>query len=129
MATQARTHIGRGLLIYDEDCGFCTRTAAWLRRRLPKGYEIRPSQRLTNLEELGLDRMKVHEAAYWIEPDGRRHRGHRAIIRAVESSGGVLGPLTKAAKVWPLDPLASWVYGVIARNRHRLPGATDHCQL
>jgi len=129
MATQAHTDIGEGLLIYDGDCGFCTRTAAWLRRRLPQGYRIQPSQRLASFEELGLDKMKVHEAAYWIDPDGRKHRGHRAIIRAVESSGGMLGPLSQAAKVWPLDPLASWMYGVVARNRHRFPGATDHCHL
>jgi predicted DCC family thiol-disulfide oxidoreductase YuxK len=129
MATQAPTNVGRGLLIYDGDCGFCTRTAAWLRRRLPKGFEIQPSRRLYNLEELGLDRMKVHEAAYWVDPDGRKHRGHRAIIRAIESSGGVLGPISKIAKVWPIDLLASRIYGVIARNRHRFPGATDHCHL
>lgn len=121
--------MGQGLLIYDGDCGFCTRTAAWLRRRLPKGYEVQASQRLADLEELGLDRRRVHEAAYWIDPDGRRHRGHRAIIRALESSRGVLGLLSKAAGAWPLDSLASWVYAVVARNRHRFPGATDHCHL
>ncbi|MGH2711041.1 MAG: thiol-disulfide oxidoreductase DCC family protein [Actinomycetota bacterium] len=127
MATQERTEIGKGLLIYDGDCGFCERSAAWLRRRLPKGYEIQPSHRL-NLAELGLDRKNVHQAAYWIDPDGTQHRGHRAIMRAVESSGGILGQLARATKVWPIDPLASWVYGVVARNRHHLPGASDHCQ-
>jgi predicted DCC family thiol-disulfide oxidoreductase YuxK len=129
MVTRAHADIGRGLLIYDGDCGFCTRTAGWLRRRLPEGYRIEPSQRIEHLEDLGLDRAKVHEAAYWVDPDGRQHRGHRAIVRAVESSGGVLGPLSRVTKVWPLDPLASWVYEVVARNRHRFPGATDHCHL
>jgi predicted DCC family thiol-disulfide oxidoreductase YuxK len=121
------TDIGRGLLIYDGDCGFCTRTAAWLRRRLPAGYEIQASQRLPDLEALGLDKRKVHEAAYWIDPGGRRHRGHRAVLRAVEESGGVLGSLAPLASVWPLDLLASWVYGAVARNRHRFPGGADSC--
>lgn len=84
---------------------------------------------MNDLEAFGLSRREVHEAAYWIDPGGRKHRGHRAIIRAVESSRGALGSLSKVAKVWPIDPLASWVYGVVARNRHRLPGATDHCHL
>jgi predicted DCC family thiol-disulfide oxidoreductase YuxK len=129
MTTTIRTDLGRGLLIYDGDCGFCERTARWLRKRLPEGYEIQPSQRLPNLEGLGLDKEKVHEAAYWIDPDGTKHRGHRAIMRAVESSGGMMAPLARATKGWPLDPLASWVYGVVARNRHRFPGASDHCHL
>src|SRR5687768_17462072 len=106
MATIERTEIGRGLLIYDGDCGFCTRSAEWLRGRLPGGYRIAASQRVPNLEELGLDKRKVHEAAYWIDPDGTQHRGHRAILRAVELSGGALGSMSKTAKVWPIDPLA-----------------------
>lgn len=129
MATRERSDVGSGLLIYDGDCGFCTRTAAWLRRRLPPGYSVEASQRVSDLEAFGLSRREVHEAAYWIDPGGRKLRGHRAIIRAVESSRGALGSLSKAAKVWPIDPLASWVYEVVARNRHRLPGATDHCHL
>jgi predicted DCC family thiol-disulfide oxidoreductase YuxK len=49
------------------------------------------------------------------------------VLRAVEESGGVLGSLARLASVWPLDPLASWVYGVVARNRHRFPGGADSC--
>jgi hypothetical protein len=76
-----------------------------------------------------LNQKQVHEAAYWVDPDRTKHRGHRAILRAVESSRGTLGPLAKVARAWPIDPLASWVYGVIARNRHHLPGASDHCHI
>jgi predicted DCC family thiol-disulfide oxidoreductase YuxK len=123
-----RASIGNGLLIYDGDCGFCERSARWIKRRLPQGYEVQPSNKL-DLAELGLDNKQVHEAAYWIDPDGTKHRGHRAILRAVELSRGALGPLAKVARVWPIDPLASWVYGVIARNRHHLPGASDHCHI
>ena len=129
MVSRAGTRIDRGLLIYDGECGFCSRTAAWLRRRMPEGFEIQPSQRIEHLDELGLDRVEVHEAAYWIDPDGRKHRGHLAIIRALEASGGVLGFVSRTGKVWPVEPLASWLYDVVARNRHRLPGASDHCHL
>ena len=121
--------VDRGLLIYDGDCGFCSRTAAWLRRRLPRGYEVRASQRIEDLDSFNLSRREVHDAAYWIDPDGRQHRGHLAIVRALESSGGVLGPVARLGRVWPFEPLAAWLYDVIARNRHRFPGAADHCQI
>ncbi len=122
------TEIGRGLLIYDGDCGFCTRTAAWIRRRLPAGYEVQASQRLADLERLGLTRAQVHDAAYWIDPDGTRHPAHLAIARSLEAAGGVLRLAGRVMTVWPIERLAGWVYRVIARNRHRLPGSTDHCK-
>jgi predicted DCC family thiol-disulfide oxidoreductase YuxK len=127
MATRERAAVGKGLLIYDGDCGFCTRTAAWLRRRLPSGFQVEASQNMPNLEELGLDRKQVHEAAYWIDPDGTAHRGHRAILRAVTASRGAFGSMAGIMKVWPFDPIAAGVYSVIARHRHLLSGRTDHC--
>jgi predicted DCC family thiol-disulfide oxidoreductase YuxK len=122
------TRIGKGLLIYDGDCGLCSRTAAWLKRRLPAGYEVQPSQRL-ELEAFDLTRPEVHEHAYWIDPDRTQHRGHRAIARALEASGGTLGFLAPAMRVWPISPLAAWIYHLVARNRHHFPGASDRCRL
>ena len=123
------TSIGRGLLISDGDCGLCSRTAAWIRHRLPRGYEVRASQGIADLDAFRLSRQEVHEAAYWIDPDGRQHRAHLAIVRALESSGGALGFVARLARVWPFEPLAGWLYFLIARNRHRFPGGADHCRI
>ena len=123
------TSVDRGLLIYDGDCGFCSRTAAWIRRRLPRGYQVQASQRIENLDSFKLNRRQVHEAAYWIDPDGRHHRAHLAIVRALESSGGLMGSVARLGRVWPFEPLVAWLYDVIARNRHRFPGAADHCRI
>ena len=41
------------LLLYDADCGFCTRSAAWLKGRLPH-LRIEPLQR-ADLDALGVD--------------------------------------------------------------------------
>lgn len=128
-ASSARTEVGRGLLIYDGDCGFCTRTAAWLKRRLPRGHEVRASQRIADLDTFGLSRREVHEAAFWIDPDGRQYRAHLAIVRALESSGRVLGFVARLGRIWPFEPIAERLYFVIARNRHRFPGAADHCRI
>jgi len=121
--------VGRGLLIYDGDCGFCSRTAAWIRQRLPRGYEVQASQRIGDLDSFKLSRRHVHEAAYWIDPDGRQHRAHLAIVRALESSGGLLGLVAKLGRIWPFEPVAERLYLLIARNRHRFPGASDHCRI
>ena len=121
--------VGRGLLMYDGDCGFCSRTAAWLRRRLGPGFEVTASQRIQDLDAFDLSRRDVHEAAYWIDPNGRRYRAHLAIVRALESSGGVLGYLATIGRIWPFEPLAERLYFLIARNRHRFPGAADHCRI
>ena len=123
------TSIGRGLLIYDGDCGFCSRTAAWIRRRLPRGYEVQASQRIEHLDAFRLSRRAVHEAAYWIDPDGRQHRAHLAIVRALEESGGILGFLATLGRVWPFELVAERLYFLIARNRHLFPGASDHCRV
>lgn len=119
--------IGKGMLIYDGRCGFCARTAAWLRRRLPATYRIEASESIANLGELGLDRKQVDEAAYWIDPDGTRHRGHRAVLRALESAGGPLGLVAGLAKRRPIDRIAAGAYDLVARNRHRFAGSTDRC--
>jgi predicted DCC family thiol-disulfide oxidoreductase YuxK len=128
MSNRASMGVRSGLLIYDGDCGFCSRTAAWLRRRLPHGYEVQASQRI-DLGSFKLSRREVHEAAYWIDPDGRQYRAHLAIVRALESSGGILGFVATLGRIWPFEPIAERLYFLIARNRHRFPGASDHCRI
>ena len=127
MGTRAPAR-SKGLLIYDGECGFCTRTAEWLRKRLARDYGVRPWQGIEDLRALGLDEAKVQENAYWVDQHGRRHRGHLAVIAALEASGGLLGSLSRAGRTRPLEPLAAWIYKVVARNRRRLPGATTHCR-
>ena len=129
MDTRLRERVGSGLLIYDGDCGLCSRTAAWLRRRLPARYRVEASQRMPDLDVFSLTRREVHEAAYWVDPDGTTHRAHRAIKRALQASGGMLGWLAGLMGLWPIEPVAERVYFLIARNRHRFPGSSDSCRV
>jgi predicted DCC family thiol-disulfide oxidoreductase YuxK len=114
-------------LIYDADCGFCTRAATWLAAR--GTVAIRPWQSFANLGELGLDEQLVTEAAYWVE-DGRPvGRGAAAIGRASIARGGLAGPVGRLILSRPVAPLAAWVYALVARYRFALPGGTQACRL
>lgn len=116
------------ILIFDGDCGFCTTTAGWIERRLPEPVRVSPWQ-ILDLEELGLTENDVTTAAYWIDGEGRAHRGHLAIGRSLVAAGGfwrLVGHLLLRPPVsWLARPVYSWV----AANRHRLPGATDACRV
>ena len=117
------------LLVFDGDCGFCTASARWIEARLPSdGPQVEPWQSL-ELDELGLTEIDVTTAAWWIDDDGARHRGHAAIGRSLMAAGGLWGLVGRLMLVPPVSWLAAAVYAVVARNRHRLPGATDACRV
>lgn len=115
------------LLVYDGDCGFCTASARWIGTRLPAA-DVRPWQAL-DLDELGLSEDDVEGAAWWFDKDGRRHRGSQAIARALIAAGGWRATLGWLLRLPPLSWLGVPVYAAIARNRHRMPGATDACRI
>jgi predicted DCC family thiol-disulfide oxidoreductase YuxK len=118
----------RPVLVYDGDCGFCTKSARWLGRRLPDGASVQPGQALDHAA-LGLDDDDVAAAAWWIDENGTRSRGHAAIGRALVAGGGAWGVVGRLLLVPPLSWLARPVYAVIARNRSKMPGGSDACDI
>ena len=127
-AAKASTPVAHSVLIFDGDCSICTSCANWARRHLKVAVEITPWQRI-DLATYGLKPEDAKAAAWWVDPGGRRYRGHAAVART----------LRDCSRWWPLAgwllsvPPASWgaalVYIVVARYRHRLPGATPACRL
>lgn len=116
------------MLVFDGDCGFCTSSARWIEARLPDDVAVVAWQ-ACDLDELGLTEAEVTTAAYWVDDAGATHRGHLAIGRSLMAAGGfwsVIGRLIVSA---PISWLAAPVYGLVAKYRHRLPGATDACRL
>lgn len=116
-----------GELIYDADCGFCTRTAVWVAGPHDV-FRLVSWQSLPDLSALGLTEDDVTSAAYWRAPDGRLWRGGDAIAKALTARGGVLGVVGGLILRTPLRRLAGPVYGWVARNRYRLPGGTSACR-
>jgi LmbE family N-acetylglucosaminyl deacetylase/predicted DCC family thiol-disulfide oxidoreductase YuxK len=117
------------LLVYDGDCGFCTTCARWVERHLATPARVVPFQQLDPgaLGRLGLSAAEVRTAAWWVEADGRRRRGHRAIARALGSCGGGWAVLGRVLGAPPLSWLGVPAYSLMSRYRHRLPGGTPAC--
>ncbi|HEX6208123.1 MAG TPA: DUF393 domain-containing protein [Actinomycetota bacterium] len=111
------------LLVFDGACGFCTRVARWVQRRLPPGVRVVPWQRAP-LDRLGLTRAEAARTAWWINADGTRRAGHLAVAEALRAVGGGWGALGVAIRLPPIRWVAAGVYRLVARYRGRLPGTT-----
>ena len=117
------------MLVFDGDCAFCTSSAHWIQARLPDSIEVVPWQRI-DLEALHLSEADVTTAAYWIDPDGTRHRGHRSIAHALmASTSAAWRTAGRILLIPPISWIAAGVYSVIARNRDRMPGGTPACAI
>jgi predicted DCC family thiol-disulfide oxidoreductase YuxK len=119
------------VLIYDGECGFCATSAKWAARGFRQGETAQAWQLLNNefLEEHGLSRDEVEQAAWWVDDTGRRERGHRAVGRALQARSGcsrILGWLVVAP---PSSWLAAGIYRWVVRWRYRLPGGTPECKV
>jgi predicted DCC family thiol-disulfide oxidoreductase YuxK len=97
-------------------------------RHTDEPVAVMPWQK-ADLEPLGLDAERAARAAWWIEPSGRRLRGHRAIGAALAACGG---GWRLAGRALLLPPPFAWLaaagYGITARLRGLLPGITPACR-
>jgi len=118
------------LLIYDGDCAFCTRSAEWIAARWTTAATAGAWQQLGagRLSALGLSVDDVQRAAFWIDTDRRTFRGHRAVARALECGTTTDRLIGHVLLIPPVSWLARPGYWLVARYRHRLPGATAACR-
>lgn len=108
-----------GTLVYDADCGFCTRTATWLAN---DSCGIQPWQAL-DLDTFGLTEADVTAAAFWLDARDRvAERGAGAIALALQTRTGVAGFLGKLITTRLVRPTAEVVYAGVSRHRQALPG-------
>jgi predicted DCC family thiol-disulfide oxidoreductase YuxK len=117
-----------GTLVYDADCGFCTRSASWL--SAGGRVSVTSWQSLPDLASRGLTVEMVAEAAYWLRPGSEPLAGSAAIAAALVVRGP--WPLRIAGRLFdarPVAPLAAAVYRLVARNRYRMPGGTAACRI
>lgn len=117
----------RPVLIYDGDCGFCTRSVR-LAVRLPVRMRVQPWQE-ADLPALNVTEARAAHEVLWIDRSGRVFGGAAAVAELLRSSSApwpLLGGLMSAPL---LRTLADRLYRWVADHRHRLPGATPACQL
>lgn len=107
-------------VLYDADCGFCSRSAGLLGRLDRAGrLDLIPLQKpggavpgAPPMDRL-LDRMHVRDGA------GRWWRGGAAWLRIADAVPA-LRPLALFARLPFVRPFVEPVYGLVARNRHRI---------
>jgi predicted DCC family thiol-disulfide oxidoreductase YuxK len=115
-----------GTLVYDGDCGFCTRSATWIAAR--GNVTIQPWQHRERLPE-GLTEEDVHARAYWVEDDVPVAGGAEAIARAMQARGGLYGAYGRLLRTRLMAAVADRSYRKIAHHRHQLPGSSDACRV
>jgi len=116
-------------LLYDGDCGFCTKSALFAKKRLTKDPEIITWQSVDDLKKYNLSVDDVTKRAYFINDAGKAIGGSKAIF----SVGKLMkNPWRLIAKFLSL-PIFSWitetVYNLVAKNRHHMPGSTQACKV
>ena len=128
-------------VVFDGQCGVCTRAALWLAARDRRGrIRVHPAQRPGVLTEFGISEEAASQAAWAFEARGPRsgsgavpstdrasYRGAAAINRALDVAFGirVFLPLYRLPGIrWAQDRVYQWV----AENRFRLRGVTPWCQ-
>lgn len=119
---------GKTVLIFDGDCGFCSRAARWV-KRWDRGHRIQlvPFQQPGAPERYGLTREACEQAAWAITPDGARHRGAAAILVALSEALGC--PWIRAFYRVPLfRRIADAGYAWVAAHRGHLPGTRPYCE-
>lgn len=113
------------LLVFDGDCGFCTRAVGWLRvvdrRRV---IETVPYQRPGVPERLGMDRSECAASVQWRGADGARAEGADAINAALAVALDASWPVRLYGRTGRAQRR---LYRWVAEHRHQLPGVTPWC--
>ena len=119
---------GRATLVYDGDCGFCTRSAHFVKRVVDRRdrYDVRPWQEL-DLEAMGLTARQCDEAAQFVGVDASVESGHRAVASALRNGSPGWRPVGHLVVAPGISWVAARAYRWVAEHRHQLPGGTAAC--
>lgn len=116
-----------GTLIFDGECGFCTRSRNVL-VRLDRRHRVStvPFQRRGVPEQVGVSREDLAASVYWLDDDGSRYSGAHAVNAALSAALGTSLPL-RVYRAPGVRTVQEAVYRWVSNNRHRLPGTTPWC--
>lgn len=114
-----------GRLVFDGECGFCTRCVAWLRRLDAQGkVDVQPYQAAGVPASIGASVEECRDAVQWLGPDGVRRSGADAVNAVLSVLVGTALP----SAVYRASPgLQERAYRWVADHRGRFPGTTPHC--
>ncbi len=126
--TGSVTGDGRGVLVFDGDCGFCTTVARHFESRLASVVHAVPWQR-ADLSLLGLTPLMAADQVYLVR-DGDLFAGAECFAELMNLRGDpVHRAIARAMRAPGIRRAGAWAYTRVARNRHRLPGGTPACKM
>lgn len=115
-------------LIFDGDCGFCTRCVTWGLRKLTAFPNPLPFQAI-DPASYGLSNKDVRKSV-WLIAGNTVLSGARAVAWILKGQKNVFWRLLGRFIDWcPIRPIAALGYRLVAINRHRLPGASTECKM
>jgi predicted DCC family thiol-disulfide oxidoreductase YuxK len=118
--------VAQRVLVFDGDCGFCTRSVGWVRAMDRRGQiDVRPYQEPGAPESVGTDAATCAESVQWRGPDGRRLAGAAAVNAVLDTVTGTPIPSTLYRATAGLQERA---YRWVADHRSHFPGMTPYCQ-
>lgn len=114
-------------VLYDADCGFCTRCSRLLARRGATAAFV-PLQ-TADLAALGVDAELALRELPAVLGGGAVVYGAEAFRAALRTGPWWMRAGAALLGVWPVSALGRWGYRLVAANRYRLPGASASCRL
>jgi predicted DCC family thiol-disulfide oxidoreductase YuxK len=119
--------MSRGLMLYDADCGFCTRIAERV-TRWRFDVDGGPLQ-ATDLAALGIDPQRALREMPFVAADGQVAYGHHAwaCILATGPWPARMAGRVLASRL--LERPAGRVYRWVSEHRGRMPGGTSACSV
>ena len=107
------------VVLFDQDCALCRRTAEWLRRADRRGrLTLVPLQRPGVLAALGLEEAEAVREIQVIDRSGERLAGADGVLRAASRLPG-LSWLTLVFRLPGGLAIARLIYRLVARLRRR----------
>jgi predicted DCC family thiol-disulfide oxidoreductase YuxK len=113
------------VLLFDGECGFCTRVVEQAADRLSADVDYVPFQ-AAPLATYGVSAAEARHSVQWVSPQGRIGHGAEAAARLLVASGGAWALLGRLLLAPPFSFLAAAAYWVIARNRSHIPLPRRH---
>jgi predicted DCC family thiol-disulfide oxidoreductase YuxK len=108
------------VLLYDGECGLCTRLVEAASDRLPADVDYLPFQ-TAPLSTYGVSAAEARHSLHWVSVEGRIGHGSEAAARLLVAAGGVWSLLGRLLLVPPVSFVAAATYWLVARSRRHLP--------
>jgi predicted DCC family thiol-disulfide oxidoreductase YuxK len=106
----------RPVLLFDGECGFCTRLVEEASARLDADVDYAAFQ-TAPLATYGVSAAEARHSLHLRSPEGRISHGSEAAARLLVASGGAWSLLGRLLLAPPFSFVAAAIYWLVARNR------------